>query len=311
MSGGSRRSTVTGVGSDPGEPGHIVTFHAPALDNPDPSLRAQQHPNGHGRLPQPNDDLVLVAAYRRGDSAAFDHIFSRYEARIRGMCWRYMHDIDVVDDLVQETFCHLIEAIDRVEEEHFNLSAWIHRIAANLCLDELRRRARRQRADAPDGVNGDDIVLAIVDDDRWGHPEEALDAACTRTLVWEAVNRRPDRQREVLILREVRGLTHAAISSELKLAPGAVQGVLHRARERFKHEYVSLEGLQKRLGECAKIGFLMENLGRRQLRRDRLASVERHLRSCEQCRSRFSPAPAQPRAEEERQDAPSEARSIA
>jgi RNA polymerase sigma-70 factor (ECF subfamily) len=301
---------MTAAGVDQDAPGHILTFHAPALDNPAPELNPDHEPDAP-RGPTGGDDLALVAAYRRGDSAAFDHIFSRYEARIRGMCWRYMHDVDVVDDLVQETFCHLIEAIGRIDEDHFNLSAWIHRIAANLCLDELRRRARRQRADAPDGAGGDEVVLAIVDDDRWGHPEEAVDAACTRTLVWEAVNRLPDRQREVLILREVRGFTHAAISAELKLAPGAVQGVLHRARERFKHEYVTLEGLQKRFGECAKVGFLMENLGRRQIRRDRLASVERHLRSCEQCRSRFSPDPTRLGIGAAPPHAASETRSIA
>jgi DNA-directed RNA polymerase specialized sigma24 family protein len=92
-------------------------------------------------MPAP-DDLALITAYLAGDAGAFDILFQRYHARVRAVCLRYVGDYALAEDLVQETFYNVIRALARVDES-FNFGAWVHRIAVNICQDELRRRSRR------------------------------------------------------------------------------------------------------------------------------------------------------------------------
>ena len=228
-------------------------------------------------------ELALVRAAEGGDEAAFATIVSRYTRQIRGMCWRYVHDAVLVDDLVQETFCRLYLTLDRVTSGPL-LSAWIHRIATNLCLDELRRRARRPVADPQVGDEDADVVLSVADGHAARNPERASEMRATGLLMREAMERVPQRQREVLVLRDVLDMGHDEIGRRLGLPPGAVQGILHRARERFKLEYVRLEALLSGEDECVKVAYVIDNFSRGGLRLDRLHAVERHLAGCATCR---------------------------
>jgi len=89
-----------------------------------------------------DDDVSLIMAYLDGEAAAFDTLFRRYHDRVRSVCMRYIGDEATAEDLVQETFFNVIRALNRVTEG-FNFGAWVHRIAVNICQDELRRRNRR------------------------------------------------------------------------------------------------------------------------------------------------------------------------
>jgi RNA polymerase sigma-70 factor, ECF subfamily len=189
-------------------------------------------------------DVELVCRWRSGDERGFTQLFRRYQGRIRGMCWKYLRDMAMADDVTQESFCRLLETADRVGEG-FNVSAWLHRIAVNLCLDELRRVARREpvATEARSGRDASGWLDELVDTGRAYRPDAAAEAALTRRLVRDAIARLPERQRRVLVLRDVEGMSHAAISATAGIAQGALQGVLHRARERFRIEYVALEGM--------------------------------------------------------------------
>lgn len=234
-----------------------------------------------------DDDVALLAAHREGDDRAFARLMLRYETRLRGMCFGYLGDAEAVEDVVQDTFCQVLERLQRVDAG-FNVSAWIHRIAANLCIDELRRRARRgQNHVTNDGL---DPALVIPDEDRQGRPEDAFEIDVTRSLVRAAILQLPARQRDVLILRDIFGRSEAATASTLGLSTGAVQGVLHRARNRFKDIYVALESDCSLADACAQVVFIFEHLQLRSMRKDRLKAVQRHLGECQACETRFGHA---------------------
>jgi RNA polymerase sigma-70 factor (ECF subfamily) len=228
-----------------------------------------------------------MTAYRGGDDRAFVDLIGRYDSRLRGMCWHYLRDQDMVDDVLQETFCRVIEGAHRIDQG-FNVAAWIHRIAANLCIDELRRRTQRTRSHVV-YADADSVVNDIADTDQRGRPEKALELDATASLIRAAIQRLPERQRHVLILRDVRGLSEAATASVLGLSCSAVQGVLHRARERFKDGYLTMESDQSPPGECGQVAFIFEHIRLTSLRKDRLKAVNRHLRQCRWCQRRFGP----------------------
>ncbi len=238
-----------------------------------------------------DDDLALIRAYMNGDAAAFDKLFTRYNQRIRSVCTRYVGDGPVAEDLVQDTFFNVLRTLDRVDTG-FNFSAWIHRIAVNLCHDELRRRTRAQQHLAAGGDEVEEAVLRLADRDRHGHPEAALEMAHLRQLVWDVSKRLPERQRMVLTLRELQGLSYAAIAHVMGISESAVETLLHRARKRFKEVFLRMDDSATRVIDCATVAVLLEADRRRPLRREQRAMLLAHIERCDSCRERCATQPA-------------------
>ncbi|HEY7926183.1 MAG: sigma-70 family RNA polymerase sigma factor [Candidatus Dormibacteria bacterium] len=232
----------------------------------------------------PSDDLVLITAYLAGDVAAFDKLFQRYHARVRAVCLRYVGDEALAEDLVQETFYNVIRALARVDQS-FNFGAWLHRIAVNICQDELRRRNRRALHVDQCGGDPEEAMLKLADHDATGHPEEALEMSTLRQLVWDVAKKLPERQRMVLTLRELQGMSYATIARVMGITDAAVETLLHRARKRFKQEYLRLESPPEEHARCADLAFMMT--------RSRLSPEEKraaldHLETCPLCREAYT-----------------------
>lgn len=235
-----------------------------------------------------DDDVALLTAHQDGDQSAFARLVNRYQARLWGMCWNYLHDAEMVEDVLQDTFCQVLERPPSVTGT-FNLGAWVHRVAANLCIDELRRRARRSQVHVSGDVAGP-AMLQVIDSDPNGRPDEALELDMTRQLVRAAILSLASRQRDVLILRDVSGYSEAATAQRLGISRGSVQGLLHRAREGFKDAYITLARDDAMPVECGQVAYIFEHLRLASLRKDRLRTVARHLTACPACDARFGAA---------------------
>ncbi|MFN2581644.1 MAG: RNA polymerase sigma factor [Candidatus Dormibacteria bacterium] len=235
-----------------------------------------------------NDDVALVKAYLDGDASAFDVLFSRYHPRVRAITMRYVGDEHAAEDLVQETFFNVLRSLNRVDES-FNFGAWVHRIAVNICQDELRRRNRRAVHVDTSSADPEEAMLHVADKDRHGSPEHALDATYLRQLVWEVSKKLPERQRMVLTLRELQGLSYASIAHVMGISDAAVETLLHRARKRFKEEYLLLESPKEERPGCATLAYLLVTVGRANLRADQKQTVIEHLEGCEYCQEQFLP----------------------
>jgi RNA polymerase sigma-70 factor (ECF subfamily) len=236
--------------------------------------------------PTVDDDVSLIMAYLDGEAAAFDTLFRRYHDRVRSVCMRYIGDEGIAEDLVQETFFNVLRALGRVTEG-FNFGAWVHRIAVNICQDELRRRNRRAAHTDQGGADPEERMLRLPDNDRHGSPEDALEMSHIRHLVWEVSKKLPERQRLVLTLRELQGLSYASIAHVMGISDAAVETLLHRARKRFKDEYLLLESPEESEGPCAKVSYLISTIGRESLRKEQRRYVDEHLEGCPWCRGQF------------------------
>jgi len=240
--------------------------------------------------PHADDDVSLVVAYLDGDAAAFDILFRRYHDRVRSVCMRYVGDEAVAEDLVQETFFNVLRALGRVTEG-FNFGAWVHRIAVNICQDELRRRNRRAAHADLGGGDPEERMLRLPDKSREGSPEDALEMSHIRQLVWQVSKKLPERQRMVLTLRELQGLSYASIAHVMGISDAAVETLLHRARKRFKDEYLLLESPAESEGPCARVSYLLATIGLNNLRKEQRKFVDEHLATCAWCRGQFVEGP--------------------
>jgi len=235
-----------------------------------------------------SDDVALVKAYLDGEAGAFDTLFSRYHNRVRGVCMRYVGDEHLAEDLVQETFFNVVRSLNRVDDG-FNFPAWVHRIAVNICQDELRRRNRRAAHIDTSGADPEDQMLKLADRDRRGNPEDALELSYLRQMVWEVAKKLPERQRMVLTLRELQGLSYSSIAHVMKVSDAAVETLLHRARKRFKDEYLLLEAPKEEQAPCATLAYLLVTVGRSNLRPEQRTMVVDHLSNCAWCQEQFLP----------------------
>jgi RNA polymerase sigma-70 factor (ECF subfamily) len=226
------------------------------------------------------DDVSLLVAYREGDALAFERLYGRHATALRLLCLRHLRSDASADDVVQETFLRLVRCADRVDRG-FNVRAWLHRVAANLCIDLLRAQRRSPSTD-DDGT----VMRSLPAQHRSEQPEAAYEMTWMRETVMRVADAMPPRQRAALVLRELEGLSYNAIAEALQLSPGAVETLLFRARRRFREEYLRRASESDRPASgCAATAEILGKAERRTPRR-RLRDVAAHLVDCSSCRDR-------------------------
>ncbi len=240
-------------------------------------------------------DLELVSRFREGETAAFEALHQRYVEPIYRVIRRRLGDGEMTEDICQETFVHVLRSLDRVNGE-FNFPAWIHRIATNLCYDELRRHQKMPKMEPVRGGEEDaysELLASIPSKDLSGDPVHAFETKEIRELVWQVAQRLPERYRLVLTLRELQGMSYEAIARALNISDSAVETLLYRARLRFKEEYLVASG-QSAEDDCGAITKLIAPYLAGKLRKVQAEQVRRHLAACLRCQRRYGAAPGQP-----------------
>lgn len=166
-----------------------------------------------------DDDHALVHASAGGDAAAFEALYRRHARRVHGVILRLVgHQQSRAEDLTQEAFVRAWQALPGFRFESA-FGTWLHRLAANTALMELRAR----RA-APGMEHDEDAIDGIGAMDTAGHH-----TALTLDLE-QAVASLPPRARAVLVLYDIEGWKHEEIAEALDMAVGSSKAQLHRAR---------------------------------------------------------------------------------
>jgi RNA polymerase sigma factor (sigma-70 family) len=171
------------------------------------------------QAPAEDADGALVRAAGRGDMTAFEALYRRHSGRVHGVIARLVGGhAGRAEDLTQEAFVRAWQALPGYRFESA-FTTWLHRLAVNTALMELR--ARRSRPVASDDEDALDSIGSI---DSAGHVT-ALSMDLER-----AVATLPPRARAVLVLHDVEGWKHEEIATELGMAVGSSKAQLHRAR---------------------------------------------------------------------------------
>jgi RNA polymerase sigma-70 factor, ECF subfamily len=177
------------------------------------------------RAPQESELLGrAIARAKEGDAAALHFLYVRYADDVCGYVHSIVRDPHEAEDITQSLFAKLLGKIRRYEQRQVPFSAWILRVARNAALDHLR--ARRQ---IPfEEVRTTDERQDELQFERFHSLREALD-------------RLPDEQREVLVLRHVVGLSPVEIAERMKKTESAIHGLHHRGRGALKAALRELE----------------------------------------------------------------------
>ncbi len=163
-------------------------------------------------------DHALALAAGGGDVAAFETLYRRHAGRVHGVVARLVgFDRARAEDLVQEAFVRAWQALPSYRFESA-FGTWLHRLAVNTALMELRSRRSRPQSD------GDEALQHV------GLPDSAGQGAALAMDLERAVASLPPRARAVLVLFDVEGWKHEEIAEALDMAVGSSKAQLHRAR---------------------------------------------------------------------------------
>ena len=164
------------------------------------------------------EDAQLARRAAGADVAAFEALYRRHHRRVHGVILRLVGQAGArAEDLTQEAFVRAWQALPSFRFESA-VSTWLHRLAVNTALMELRARRSRPLAD-----DDEDALESLSTPDTAGH------AVLGRDLE-RAVATLPPRARAVLVLHDVEGWKHEEIAEELGMAVGSSKAQLHRAR---------------------------------------------------------------------------------
>jgi RNA polymerase sigma-70 factor (TIGR02960 family) len=180
---------------------------------------------------------------RTGDEQAFRELTEPYRAELLLHCYQVLGSVADAEDMLQETLLAAWRGLERFEGRS-SLRTWLHRIAANGCLNALRGRSRRPQevplmdeiaratrlADPVWAEPYPDVLLDGLPDLAPG-PEARYDARESIELAFvTALQHLPPRQRAVLVLRDVLGYPAAEVAVMLDSTEASVKGALQRAR---------------------------------------------------------------------------------
>ncbi len=170
----------------------------------------------------------LVARAQKGDRAAFAALLREHQDEVYTLARRLVGDSHLASDVAQEALIRAWRALPKFRGDA-KLSTWLYRITANTAWTHKKRASRLQGASIDDHAD----VAAPVGAD---HPEIAGEIIELRSRLRQALDRLPDSQREVVVLKDVYGWSHAEIAESLDISVTAAKVRLHRARARLARD---------------------------------------------------------------------------
>lgn len=170
----------------------------------------------------------LIARAQQGDRAAFAALVRDHQDEVYTLARRLVGDPHLASDVAQEALIRAWRALPKFRGDA-RLSTWLYRITVNTAWTH-KKRANRHLAASIDEYTE---VAAPLDAE---HPEVAGEIIELRGRLREALDRLPDAQREVVVMKDIYGWSHAEIAESMDISVTAAKVRLHRARARLARD---------------------------------------------------------------------------
>lgn len=176
-------------------------------------------------------EAAIVRKVLGGDANAFETLVLEYEKNVYNIALRMTGNSEDAADMTQEAFIKAYNSLQSFRGDS-KFSVWLYRIVSNVCLDFLRSKNRRPTVSlSVEDDDGEDAQLDVADESQ--SPELLLDRKLTRDSVRRGLDSLPPDYRQILLLREIQGLSYDEIAQALSLEVGTVKSRIFRARKRL------------------------------------------------------------------------------
>ncbi len=231
--------------------------------------------------PTGDTDHDLIARVRAGDDAAFATLYERYHRRIAAYIYGMVKDYGRAEDIAQDVFMSALRRM-RETDRPIAFKPWIYEIAKNACIDQFRRSRRAEEVsyDAEEGLGAADYGRLVTTGPT---PDVAVDQKMSLDHLRGAFGGLSETHHEILVMRELEGLSYREIGEKLGMSRPSVESTLFRARRRLAEEYEELVSGER----CLRVQSIIagcgassgSSLGARDRRR-----MAAHVSHCQPCR---------------------------
>jgi len=179
--------------------------------------------------PAVSDELALVQAAKRGETAAFEELVRRYDRNVFRIAQHITQNREDAEDVVQEAFLKAYGNLDQFQGQS-KFYTWLVRIAVNEALMKLRRRRPERTVSLDEEIRTEDDLLPREVADWSPNPEQLYGQSELREILSRTIQGLPAGFRTVFVLRDVEGLSTEETAEALDLSVPAVKSRLLRAR---------------------------------------------------------------------------------
>jgi RNA polymerase sigma-70 factor (ECF subfamily) len=175
-------------------------------------------------------DPGLVRAVQRGEPGAMDELIRGTYGDVYALCRRLLGDPADAADATQEVYLRVVRSVLGFRGESA-FGTWLHRVTTNVCMTMLRRRGDVRARGQSAGWLDDPFAQVLSEE---ASPEDRVADADLARRTAKALAELPDDAREVVLLRDVQGLSTKETAQVLGVSEGAVKVRLHRAHTRLR-----------------------------------------------------------------------------
>ena len=172
-------------------------------------------------------DLGLVKRAKSGDYQAFDLLVLKYQSRLISTAFKFVKDVQIAEDIVQDSFIKAFKALDSFREDS-SFYTWIYRIAVNTSKNFLVSKKRKSEL-----LNSDlsEEASYEIEPVETYSPEDLLQATQLKKVIIETIDQLGEDSRTALTLRELDGLSYEEIADVVNCPVGTVRSRIFRGRE--------------------------------------------------------------------------------
>ena len=229
-------------------------------------------------------DEHLLAAARTGDRQALETLLERHQSQVYRFGVKMCRDPEDAKDVLQDTLLAMARGV-RDFRGASSISTWLYTIARSFCIKKRRRSkfAPEEERSLDTDLAGEATRLAAPGDS----PDEALAGRQIERALEQAIGRLDPMYREVLLLRDVEGLTAPEVAEVVGISVDAVKSRLHRARLSVREHVAPLLGIEPAppaSAGCPDVLTMFSQHLEDEISAERCAEMERHLEGCARCR---------------------------
>ena len=178
-------------------------------------------------------DAELLQAVLDGDATAYRGLVEKYQGRVYAMVYGMLRNREDARDITQEAFVKAYKNLKsfRLESSFYT---WLYRIAMNLAIDFTRKRKRQGTTSFDEAVASRDQDGGISEVHHGDSPSKKLERKQVYKQIMDALEKLPADQKQVILLRELEGLSYREISEVMDIPEGTVMSRLFYARKKLQ-----------------------------------------------------------------------------
>lgn len=179
------------------------------------------------------NDRELVEKARKGDELAFEELVNRYRERLFWVAFNMVGNREEARDISQEAFVRVFKSLDRYDPR-YNFYTWLYQIAANICIDHLRKRGSASLVSL-EGLSTE--TYKFEPPGELGAPEEGMERRELVEQIQRILDKLPVKYKTVLIMRDLEGVHCREIARIMRCTYPTLRWRLFQARRLFKEAW--------------------------------------------------------------------------